>query len=120
MHITCIRRFNNKYCTVYGSEILMSRKYYKLICKAKDRDIDAFLKLMSKYYEIVYTITYNKTTDEDSAKSMAHEVFINAFREFNSIDGEYSMIQLLFKLTNEICIKASKKASGKKARNIVK
>lgn len=93
----------------------MNQKYYELIRKAKDRDIDAFLKLMSKYYKIVYNIAYDKTGDEDRAEIMALEVFINAYREFNSINSEYSMIQLLFRLINEICVKA-----GKKPCNIVK
>ncbi len=88
---------------VYGSELLMAQKNYKLIYKAKNRDIGAFLKLMSKYYKIVYTIAYDKTGNEDGAETLAHEVFINTFREFSSINSEYSMIQLLFRLTNEIC-----------------
>jgi len=98
----------------FGSEILMDQKNYELIHKVKNRDIEAFLKLTSKYHKIVYTIAYNQTNNSDSAKHLTYKVFIGAFRKVESIDSEYSLIQLLFSLTKEICIK-----TGKEPCNIV-
>lgn len=88
---------------------------YDLICKAKNKDIEAFLKLTSKYHKIVYTIAYGQTNNPESAKHLAHNVFISVFRKIESINTEYSLVQLIFSLTKEICIE-----TGKKPFNVVK
>lgn len=86
-----------------------------LIYKAKNKDIEAFLKLTSKYHKIVYAIAYSRTNSPDSAKHLAHKVFIDAFRNIESINTEYSLMQLIFSLTKEICAD-----TGKKPFNVVK
>jgi RNA polymerase sigma-70 factor, ECF subfamily len=51
-----------------------------LIRKCRDDDADAYAVLVDRYKAMVYNLAYRMTGDEDTAKDLAQESFISAYK----------------------------------------
>jgi len=64
-----------------------------LITKAKDGDREALNTLISRYWQPIYRIIYSKLGNEDDAKEMTQDTFMNAFRSL----PRYKVLDVSFK-----------------------
>jgi len=64
-----------------------------LITKAKDGDREALNKLVSRYWQPIYRLIYSKIGNEDDAKEITQDTFMNAFRSL----PRYKVLDVSFK-----------------------
>jgi RNA polymerase sigma factor (sigma-70 family) len=64
-----------------------------LITKAKDGDREALNILVSRYWQPIYRLIYSKLGNEDDAKEVTQDTFMNAFRSL----PRYKILDVSFK-----------------------
>jgi len=64
-----------------------------LITKAKDGDREALNTLISNYWQPIYRLVYSKIGNEDDAKEITQDAFMNAFRSLS----RYKVLDVSFK-----------------------
>lgn len=76
----------------------------ELVRRCKERDPEAFGKLLELYQARVYGFVRRMVRSADEAEDIAQEVFVKAFQNISKFDGRASFSTWLFKIASNLCI----------------
>ena len=80
-----------------------------IIQAAKAGDNEAFDKLVNRYYEMVYAVSFGVLNERESSRDVAQEVFIKVFRELQRFEGKSKFKTWLYRITVNSAIDQSRK-----------
>lgn len=77
---------------------------YHLVQKAKEKDQQAFAKLMSRYRESLYYTIFKMVQNTEDAEDLTIESFSKAFARLESYTPQFAFSTWLFKIASNHCI----------------
>jgi RNA polymerase sigma factor (sigma-70 family) len=77
---------------------------YYLVQKAKEKDQQAFAKLMSRYRESLYYTIFKMVQNTEDAEDLTIEAFSKAFARLESYTPQFAFSTWLFKIASNHCI----------------
>lgn len=77
---------------------------YHLVQKAKEKDQQAFAKLMSRYRESLYYTIFKMVQNTEDAEDLTIEAFSKAFARLESYTPQFAFSTWLFKIASNHCI----------------
>lgn len=72
---------------------------------------DSLTELYEHYKKSIYSYLYNSTLDSNAAEELTQDIFLKAFRFFNSFRGDSSAKTWIFKIARNTLISHIKKKS---------
>ena len=80
-----------------------------LIRDLQKGDQAAFEKLVNRYYQMVYSISYGVLNHSESARDTAQEVFFKVFREIRNFEGKSKLKTWLYRISVNAAIDEGRK-----------
>ncbi|MEY3598590.1 MAG: hypothetical protein RL521_1012 [Bacteroidota bacterium] len=77
---------------------------YHLVQKAKEKNQQAFAKLMSRYRESLYYTIFKMVQNTEDAEDLTIEAFSKAFARLESYTPQFAFSTWLFKIASNHCI----------------
>ncbi len=81
----------------------------ELVAQAKAGNKDSFGKLVERYYEMVYAVSYGVLNHHELAKDTAQEVFFKTFRDIGQFEGASKFKTWLYRITVNAAIDQGRK-----------
>lgn len=82
---------------------------HDLVRDAKNGNQSAFEKLVNRYYQMVYAISYGVLNHAESARDTAQEVFLKVFRELRNFEGKSKFKTWLYRIAVNAAIDEGRK-----------
>lgn len=89
---------------------MINREESKLISASKQGDKGAFSQLIKKHINKLYNLCYRLTGDENEAKDLSQEVFLQAFKAIKEFREEASFSTWLYRISRNIWINKYKRS----------
>lgn len=77
--------------------------------KAQKGDREAFGKLVSQYYEMVYVVSYGVVRNREQARDTAQDVFLKVFRDIRKFEGKSKFKTWLYRVATNAAIDLTRK-----------
>lgn len=87
----------------------------ELIKAVRHSDKTAFRALCQIYYESLYRFLWRKTRDEEAAKDLVQELFLNIWKNRANLDETQSSTAYLYRAANNLAINHLKKKAVRQA-----
>lgn len=71
---------------------------WSIVQRVQGGDVAAFDRLILKYRERVYAVTYNMTSNREDAADLTQDAFIKAFQSINRFQGQSSFFTWLYRI----------------------
>ena len=82
---------------------------HELVRDAKNGDQAAFSKLVNRYYQMVYAISYGVLNHSEAARDTAQEVFLKVFRELRNFEAKSKFKTWLYRISVNAAIDEGRK-----------
>ena len=76
----------------------------ELITRTQHGDTEAFNPLVSKYHPRVYTHILGRVKNEETAKDLAQDTWVRAFRAIKTFRGESAFYSWLYRIAENVCL----------------
>jgi RNA polymerase sigma-70 factor, ECF subfamily len=80
------------------------------LVKAREGDHDAFAEIVEQHEAMVYSLAWNFFRDRSRAEEIAQDVFLQLFRNLESIESPSHLVFWLRQVTTRRCIDVSRRA----------
>ncbi|MEI6891931.1 MAG: sigma-70 family RNA polymerase sigma factor [Pontiella sp.] len=90
----------------------------ELVLKSQQGDVNAFDLLVDRYYQKIYGLTYNMTSNREDAEDLTQEIFIKAFEALPRFKGKSSFYTWLYRIGVNKTINYRKKRNSKRALSL--
>ncbi|HTL48905.1 MAG TPA: sigma-70 family RNA polymerase sigma factor [Verrucomicrobiae bacterium] len=77
---------------------------FELVSKSRQGDRGAFGKLVSKYYEMIYAVSYGVLHNREAARDSAQDVFLKAYRDLAGFKGDSKFKTWLYRVAMNAAI----------------
>jgi RNA polymerase sigma-70 factor, ECF subfamily len=74
------------------------------LTRARSGDGDAFAELLAEHESMVFSLAYHFFNDRDRAADIAQDVFLQLYRNLDSIDSHAHLVHWLRQVTTRRCI----------------
>src|SRR4051812_23243513 len=74
------------------------------LTRARSGDGDAFAELLAEHESMVFSLAYHFFNDRDRAADIAQDVFLQLYRNLDSIDSHTPLVHWLRQVTPRRCI----------------
>ena len=85
----------------------------ELISSAKNGDLEAFNKLISKYNQTIYSFSFKICRNENKAKETLQDTLINVFKSLKNFDGKSKFSTWVYKIVTNNCLMMARKSKSK-------
>jgi RNA polymerase sigma factor (sigma-70 family) len=89
--------------------VIMQMEELQIIERIQKGDTNAFSFLVTKYQDVVFSISLKVLKNRDDAEEVAQETFIKAFRSVSSFRGKSKFSTWLFSIAYNTCITSVRK-----------
>jgi len=76
----------------------------KLIDRAESGDQDAYTELVRRYEPRVFAVCMKMVRNPETARDLAQDTFVKAFRALDTFDRDYTFSTWLYKIARNTCI----------------
>lgn len=81
----------------------MDQELFQWIREAKQGNVEAFARLMSRYKGTVYRQAYGMLNDPTEAQDITQEAFVKAYYSLKKLDSEYAFVSWMTRIVFHLC-----------------